>query len=132
MVLIAWTEAQHGTKVRFVGAEYKELFSLLNKLYDNATRGAARSQVGSSLDTLIIFVVGHFSHEEKEMIAKNYSGYDRHKEEHTKLLKTCGGLQIGFHAGEAEVTVEVGNMVKDWLDHHIPTFDAAFADALNS
>lgn len=131
MALITWTEAEHGTKVGFIDTEHKELFDLLNKVYDDATGGAERVQVGNSLDALITFVVNHFAHEEKEMIAANYNGYDAHKEEHTKLLDVCGGLQTAFHAGEAEVTVEVGNMVKDWLDSHIPTFDAATATALN-
>jgi hemerythrin len=41
-------------------------------------------------------------------------------------------LQTKFHAGEADVTEEVGQMVKGWLDSHIPTFDKAYADTLNS
>ena len=131
MALITWTEAAHGTKVGFIDNEHKELFDLLNKVYDDATSGAARSQVGNSLDALITFVVDHFAHEEKEMIAANYAGYDRHKGEHTKFIDTCAGLQKAFHAGDAEVTDEVGQMVKGWLDSHIPTFDAATAETLN-
>jgi hemerythrin len=44
------------------------------------------------LDDLIAYVVGHFAHEEKEMLAKNYAGYDRHKAEHVALIGICGGL----------------------------------------
>jgi len=132
MALITWTEDQFGTKVGFADEEHKELFNLLNKLYDDATGGADRSQIGASLDALISYVVAHFAHEEKEMQAKGFAGYERHKEEHDKLVATCGGLQTQFHAGEAEVTEEVGQMVKSWLDEHIPTYDFAYADALNS
>ena len=131
MALITWAEAEHGTKVGFIDSEHKVLFDLLNKVYDDATGGAARSQVGDSLDALIAFVVDHFGHEEKEMIAANYIGYDSHKDEHTKFINTCAGLQKAFHAGDAEVTEDVGQMVKGWLDSHIPTFDAATASALN-
>jgi len=81
---------------------------------------------------LIAYVVDHFAHEEKEMIAKNYAAYDRHKAEHEALIGICGGLQAKFHAGEAEVTEDVGQLVKGWLDNHIPNFDMAYADALNS
>ena len=104
----------------------------LNKLYDLATGGAARPAIGAQLDDLIAYVVGHFAHEEKEMQAKGYAGYERHKAEHEALIGICGGLQTKFHAGEADVTEEVGQMVKGWLDSHIPTFDKAYADALNS
>ena len=132
MALITWTAAQYGTNVGFADDEHKILFDKLNKLYDLATVGAARAAIGAQLDDLIAYVVGHFAHEEKEMLAKNYAGYDRHKAEHEALVGICGGLQTKFHAGEAEVTEEVGQLVKNWLDSHIPTFDKAYADALNS
>jgi hemerythrin len=132
MALITWTAGQYGTNVGFADEEHKILFDKLNKLYDLATGGAARPAIGAKLDDLIAYVVGHFAHEEKEMLAKNYAGYDRHKAEHVALIGICGGLQTKFHAGEAEVTEEVGQLVKNWLDSHIPTFDKAYADALNS
>jgi hemerythrin len=132
MALITWTANQYGTDVAFADDEHKILFDKLNSLYDLATGGAERSAIGAQLDDLIAYVVDHFAHEEKEMIAKNYGGYDRHKAEHVALIGICGGLQTKFHAGEAEVTEEVGQMVKGWLDSHIPNFDKAYAVALNS
>lgn len=66
------------------------------------------------------------------MQAKNYANYAAHKVEHDKLVGICAGLQTKFHAGEAEVTDEVGQMVKGWLNSHIPTFDMPYAGALNS
>lgn len=132
MALITWTADQYGTNVGFADDEHKILFDKLNKLYDLATGGAARSAIGAQLDDLIAYVVDHFAHEEKEMIAKGFAGYERHKAEHTALIGICGDLQTKFHAGEADVTEEVGQMVKGWLDSHIPTFDKAYASALNS
>ena len=132
MALMTWTADQYGTNVGFADDEHKEIFSLLNKLYDDATGGAERSQIGASLDALIAYVVDHFAHEEREMEAKGYGGIDRHKEEHTALVGICADLQTKFHVGEADVTEEVGQMVKGWLDSHIPTFDFGYADTLNS
>src|SRR5574343_686614 len=130
MALITWTAAQYGTDVGFADQEHQTLFGLLNKLYDEATGGAARETIGTSLDALIAYVVNHFTHEEKEMQAKGFGGYDRHKAEHDALVGICADLQKKFHAGQAEVTEEVGQMVKSWLDSHIPTFDMAYSDAL--
>ncbi len=67
MALITWTQEQYGTNVGFADEEHKKLFGLLNKLYDEATSGAPRVTIGSSLDALIAYVVDHFAHEEKEM-----------------------------------------------------------------
>lgn len=130
MALITWTAEQYGTNVGFADQEHQTLFGLLNKLYDDATGGAARATIGASLDALIAYVVDHFAHEEKEMVAKGFGGYDRHKAEHEALVGICADLQKKFHAGEAEVTDEVGQMVKSWLDSHIPTFDKAYSSAL--
>ncbi|WP_415880580.1 bacteriohemerythrin [Methylomonas sp. TEB] len=130
MALITWTAAQYGTNVGFADQEHQTLFGLLNKLYDEATGGAARATVGASLDALIAYVVDHFAHEEKEMVAKGFAGYDRHKAEHEALIGICADLQKKFHAGEAEVTEDVGQLVKSWLDSHIPKFDMAYSDAL--
>ena len=132
MALITWTADQYGTNVGFADEEHQILFDKLNKLYDLAVGGAERAAIGTQLDDLIAYVVGHFDHEEKEMMVKSYSAYDAHKAEHVALVGICGGLQTKVHAGEAEVTEEVGQLVKGWLDHHIPTFDKAYAEALNS
>ena len=132
MTLITWTAAQYGTNVGFADEEHQVLFGKLNKLYDLATGGAERSAIGDQLDDLISYVVEHFAHEEKEMQAKSYAAYPAHKTEHDALVGICAGLQTKFHAGEAEVTDEVGQMVKGWLDNHIPNFDMPYADALNS
>jgi len=130
MALITWTAEQYGTNVGFADQEHQTLFGLLNKLYDDATGGAARSTIGSSLDALIAYVVDHFAHEEKEMQAAGYAGYDAHKAEHDALVGICADLQKKFHAGEADVTDDVGQMVKSWLDKHIPTFDKGYSAVL--
>ncbi len=130
MPLITWTEEQFGTKVGFADEEHKEIFRLLNKLYDDVAGGADRDTIGASLDALIAYVVDHFAHEEREMEAVGFAGLASHKAEHDALVATCADLQKKFHAGEADVTAEVGEMVKDWLDKHIPTFDFAYSSAI--
>ena len=130
MALITWTEEQYGTKVAFADDEHKVLFDLLNKLYDDATGGADRSTIGASLDALIAYVVDHFAHEEREMEAAGYDGLAAHKAEHDALVGICADLQKKFHAGEADVTEEVGQMVKGWLDDHIPKYDMPYAPAI--
>jgi len=130
MALITWTVEQFGTDVGFADEEHQILFDKLNKLYDLATGGADRAAIGAQLDDLISYVVDHFAHEEREMQAKGFGGLQAHKAEHDALVATCADLQKKFHAGEADVTDDVGQMVKGWLDNHIPTFDRAYTEAL--
>ncbi|GAB4255067.1 MAG: hypothetical protein Kow0065_02780 [Methylomicrobium sp.] len=131
MALITWTPEQFGTNVGFADDEHQTLFEKLNKLYDLATGGSDRSSIGAQLDDLIAFVVGHFAHEEKEMEAAGFGGLAAHKAEHDALVEVCADLQKKFHAGEADVTEEVGQMVKSWLEKHIPTFDKGYSSVLS-
>ncbi len=131
MALITWTAEQFGTNVGFADEEHRILFDKLNKLYDLATGGADRSAIGNQLDDLIGYVVGHFEHEEKEMAAAGFDGLTAHKAEHEALVGVCADLQKKFHSGEAEVTEEVGQMVKGWLDNHIPNFDKSYGAVLS-
>jgi hemerythrin len=130
MALITWTPEQFGTNVGFADEEHQTLFGKLNKLYDLATGGAERSAIGAQLDDLIAYVVGHFEHEEREMAAAGFGGLASHKAEHEALVATCADLQKKFHAGEADVTDAVGQMVKGWLEKHIPTYDKAYSVVL--
>ena len=115
----------------FTDDEHKVLFGLLNKLYDLATGGADRADIGTALDVLIAYVVDHFAHEEKAMDANGYAGLAAHKAEHDALVGICADLQKKFHAGDADITDETGALVNGWLDSHIPAFDMPYADALN-
>ena len=130
MALITWTAEQFGTGVGFADQEHQTLFGLLNKLYDEATGGAARATIGASLDALIAYVVDHFAHEEREMSAVGYGGLERHKAEHVAFIGIAADLQKKFHAGQAEVTQEVGDLIKGWLNNHIPTFDKPYGAVL--
>lgn len=131
MALITWTAEQYSTDVCFADDEHKVLFGLLNKLYDLATGGADRADIGNALDALIAYVVEHFAHEAKEMDAKGYAGLAAHKAEHDALVGICADLQKKFHAGDMDVTEDTGAFVKSWLDTHIPAFDMPYAGALN-
>jgi hemerythrin len=132
MSFITWTEEQFGTKVAFADDEHKGIFDRLNKLYDLATGGAERTSVGAALDDLIAYVADHFAHEEREMEAKEFGGFAAHKAEHDALVNTCVELQTNFKAGSVDVTEDTGALVKTWLESHIPTFDFAYSDTLNS
>ncbi len=131
MALITWTAEQYGTGVDVPDEQHKTLFDMLNALHD-AISGNDRPIIGERLDTLINFVVEHFQTEETLMQEKGYDGYEAHKAEHDKLIKTCAEIQKGFHAGNAEVTQDTTVFIKEWLDGHIPKIDMPYASVLNS
>lgn len=132
MSLMNWTVEQHGTNVSFADDEHQNVFKNLNILYDLRTEGAGNPEIAEQLKVLLDIVATHFAHEEREMRAKNFAGYDRHKIEHIELLETCTTMQLKIEAGELELTERICQLIKNWFDSHIPEYDRAYAEALNS
>lgn len=132
MSLMTWTIEQHGTNVNFADTEHQEVFKNLNILYDIRTQGAGNFEISEQLKVLLGIIAAHFAHEESEMQAKNFAGYEEHKFEHIELLDTCTTMQIKIEAGELELTERICQLIKNWFDTHIPVFDRAYAQALNS
>ena len=132
MPLMTWTVEQHGTHVDFADSEHQDVFKNLNILYDLRTSGAGQHEIAEQLSGLLVIVAAHFDHEEREMLAKNFVGHDRHKAEHDELMQTCTAMQIKIEAGELELTERICQLIKSWFDSHIPEYDKAYAEALNN
>ena len=130
MALITWTEDKFGVGVDFADDQHKVLFDLLNTLHESAA-GSDRAKTGNDLDALIAYVVDHFSNEEKEMREKGYEDYEKHKALHDDLVGKCADVQKRFHAGEDLALQETTQLIKGWLDGHIPTHDRAYVPCLN-
>lgn len=132
MSLMTWTVEQHGTNVDFADNEHQQVFQNLNILYDLRTEGAGNPEIAAQLNILLTIVAAHFAHEENEMLAKNFTGYERHKIEHDELLDTCTAMQIKIEEGELELTERICQLIKTWFDSHIPEYDRAYSQALNT
>ncbi len=130
MALITWTAEEFGTNISVADEQHQNIFSLLNQL-DDAVKAGDRAATGSILDELINVVVDHFKTEEDLMQQHGYPNFAAHKDAHDKLVATCADLQKKFHAGEAEVTPETTQFVKDWLVNHIPKIDKDYGPFLN-
>jgi hemerythrin len=132
MSLMTWTAEQYGTNVDFADEEHRDVFKNINILYDIRMAGAGNPEIVEQLKGLLSILAAHFAHEEKEMLAKNFIGYQRHKIEHDELLDTCTAMEIKIEEGELELTERICQLIKSWFDSHIPEYDRAYTQALNS
>ena len=131
MPIITWTREQFATDVDSHDHEHQMIFKMLNDLHELSTAGD-RDAVGRQLDALIGYVAEHFAAEERHMQQVGFAGFNAHKAEHDKLVGIALNLQGGFRAGAAEVDDAVTGLVRDWLTHHIPTFDKAYAGPMRA
>jgi len=131
MTLITWTNEEFGTKVSAHDIEHQKLFTLLNRLHESIP-SEGRAAVNDHLDALISYVAEHFSSEEENMAKIGYADLAKHKEEHDKLVQVCVDLQQRCRAGQADLTRETTEFLREWLVTHIPSIDRAYGPVMNS
>jgi hemerythrin len=132
MSLMTWTVEQYGTNVGFADEEHQQVFKNLNILYDLKIEAASHTDIVKQVDILLVIVANHFAHEEQEMRAKNFIGYELHKAEHDDLINTCRAMEIKIKAGELKLSKRICHLIKSWFESHIPEYDRAYSEALNS
>lgn len=130
MSLMTWTAEQYGTNVDFADEEHRRVFKNLNILYHLRMTEAENPEITEQLNNLLTVVANHFAHEEREMLAKDFTGYEPHKADHDELITTCHAMQIKIEAGELELTERVCQLIKSWFDNHVPQYDRAYTETL--
>lgn len=131
MALINWTD-QLAVGVKDIDTQHKMLVDLINSLHTHMVAGDANDLMGKVLDKIIEYTGFHFATEERLMAAHGYPQSPAHKHEHAKLVQTAVELQKKVKSGQAHVTMETMNFLRDWLQHHIKESDKAFGAYLSA
>lgn len=130
MPLIQWG-AKYSVNVREIDQQHQKLMALINELYDAMTAARGKEVLGKVLGDLITYTVYHFSTEEKLFQKHGYPESANHKVEHDKLTQTAKDLKEKFDSGKAQITLEVMNFLKSWLNDHILGTDKKYSAFLN-
>ena len=107
----------------FIDSDHQRFADLLNEFHHAMTRGDGMEILGKVLKELILYTREHFKREEDYMRSIQYAGFDRHKEEHEKLIKDLLILQARFLTGDGVVAVQVSSFLRNWLVNHIMETD---------
>lgn len=109
--------------------EHKQLYQLLNRLYQSVQAGDANAVLGDILTELVSCTVNHFRREEELMQRIHHAGYTEHKGAHDILAREIRALQQRFYGGSITLSPEVFNFLRDWLQNHIRTYDVKLGAA---
>ncbi len=131
MALITWSNML-STGVIEQDAQHKRLIDIINKLNDAMQTGKGNEVMGKVLSELVNYTVMHFGYEEKMMAQHKYEDSPAHKTEHEKFVQTAGELKKKFDSGNAVISVEIMNFLRDWLTGHIMKTDKKLGKALNN
>jgi len=126
MALITWKDS-YSVGVELIDNDHKLLVSLINQLADATEGGQGRDVVGSVLNVLIEYTVGHFSREEMLMEKGGYPDLVAHRKHHHALTEKVVAMAAQYRDGQADsLDRDILDFLKTWLTGHILGVDMEY------
>ena len=129
--MYAWTSA-YAIGIPHLDAQHQQLFELIAQLHQAMLNGRSKLLMDQVLAKLVNYTVGHFGAEEALMRARNYSGMTEHLLFHEQFAAKIRRFEQQYKAGKAPLTVELMDMLQDWLVTHIMNIDIEVARELKA
>ena len=126
MALFEWKE-EYAVGVAEIDRQHKELVRLVNEMHEAMAQGQGKVVLGDVLGKLIDYTRKHFAMEEGLMQKHGYPDFPDHKDKHDKMTAKVLALQSDFKAGKFQLTFEVSQFLKDWLNKHILGTDKKYS-----
>lgn len=118
--------------INSIDTQHKKLIDLINTLFSEMNSGNSKQAVSTALSELIKYTGSHFSFEEDLFAKHRYPERDAHMKIHKKLVAQVVDFQKQFESGEADVSLELMDFLKDWLIKHIKGTDKKYSSFLLS
>lgn len=105
-------------------ADHKALIKMINDFEEQAENGFDRRLLSDTFKGLLDYAKAHFAREERLQARINYPYYDRHCQEHRRLLHDVEALARNYMtdtsiAMDNGVKTSVLQFLRDWLINHI-------------
>jgi len=130
MPLFTWNDS-YSVKVAQCDEQHKKLFAIINELADAMRMGKGSEILGKTVSELLTYTRTHFSQEEALMKKANYPELAQHQEMHRKFVAQIESFLTQAKEGRAASSIEVLNMLRDWLINHIQKVDKQYSVHLN-
>ncbi|HOP62522.1 MAG TPA: bacteriohemerythrin [Spirochaetota bacterium] len=117
MPFLSWSE-KFSIGVNQIDDQHRQLFELINNMYDKIKTDAEHSTPIEALDALLDYTNYHFKEEESFMVKNDYVQYEQHKRVHDNLTKQVIEYKNKFSQGKGD-TGEFVRFLFDWLTRHI-------------
>ena len=115
-----------------VDAQHQNLFAIAGELYSAMMAGQSKAAMGKILDRLVQYTKMHFAHEERLMQTHGYPGLEAHKAEHQALTSKVLKFQEEFQQGQVNISVQLLQFLRNWLEGHIKGSDRRYSPFLKS
>lgn len=129
MAFMEWND-RLVTGVKEADDQHKKLVSLVNDLYDAMKQGKGKEITDKILDELVKYANYHFGTEETLMTKYGYPDLANHKREHENFKVKIKEFLDKKAKGEATLSIEIMNFLKEWLVKHIMGTDKKYGPFL--
>jgi hemerythrin len=114
-----------------IDAQHEALVELINQLHQAMSDGRGKEVLGRVISALVDHTRSHFAYEEQLMTEHAFPGFDKHREEHDRLLQHIEELARRFDNGDLLLSFAVMVDLRAWALVHIEKFDIALGAFLN-
>ncbi len=122
--LIKWGP-QYYIGLKLIDDQHKVLVNLINLTYKYFGENN-RKKLKEVLKELLDYTVYHFGEEEVLFKRFEYEDYDNHKRIHESFIGKIRSFKEEFESGDATVSFEIIEFLKDWLINHILKTDKQY------
>ncbi|HTW49408.1 MAG TPA: bacteriohemerythrin [Acidobacteriaceae bacterium] len=129
--LFTWKDS-YSVQVKLCDTQHQKLFAIMNELADAMRAGQGSTAVSHTVGELLQYARTHFQQEEALMRRANYAQLAAHQEMHRRFVADVELLDRQTREGHTASSVQVLNILRDWLVNHIQKTDKAYSAPLNA
>jgi hemerythrin len=112
--------------------QHRRFLRLIARLETAMSQGTASQEVAEFLADLADYAKEHSATEEAVLNAYEFPWRDHHALEHRRAVADLDAAQIRCASGEAALSVEVLDRLKEWLERHVLESDRMYTEHLNA
>ena len=130
-LLFPWKDA-YSVNICIVDSQHKVLVDLINELHQAMMMRTGKEHLGKALSSLVKYTQGHFKAEEGILLSNQYPDFVNHKAEHDRFTQTIVDFQSKFQRNEIGLTIDLMDLLKNWLIKHIMGVDKKYVPHLSA
>ncbi len=127
MGIVDWS-SKYSVSVESIDNDHKQLFSLINQLFDAMTKGGGSKIITTLVDELHRYTVYHFNREEVYFRMTKYEKASEHINEHAFFIGKVKDFKTKVSSGDLTFSPDLLDFLRDWLITHITHTDKEYSE----